>query len=1122
MAPEVKETSYELLIRKLEEFAGKYHKNQFIRKGIYFLSLFLLSFLLIAIFEYFGHFNTTVRTGLFYGFLLLNIAAFTAGPLIPLLQMLKVYSGINHSEAARIIGAHFPEVRDKLLNTIQLHESGRSTDPDTSKTLIEAAINQRILQLRPIPFAMAVDIRDNFKYARYAAIPLLILLITFVAAPEALIDSTGRLIDHRSHYEKDMPFVFELQNDSLKAVRNQEFPIHLKVSGEVIPSEVMIEWNGTLHRMRNDGRIDFFYRIRNPQQTAVFRFYADGFYSRPYELRVYPRPSLENFTAFLDFPAYTGKAPEELENTGDLMVPEGTEITWLFRTSDVEHIYMDFEDTTHRIPPQKGRDFRFGKTVYADQPYSVRTANAYFTSRDSLRYFINVIPDEPPSIRVQKQSDADNEQQVYFIGEISDDYGFSALTFNYRFLETDASRSLEGELKSEPLQISLDETVQQFYFYQNLGELQIGKGDQVEFYFTVWDNDGVNGPKPTRSETFLYRAPTRRDIADESRRTREEIRSSFDENIDQLNRLRQEMQELQRNLMSREQMNWQDQQKVEEMIDRHRQIQNQLRELQQQQQQDLRQQQQFGDMTPEMQERQQRMQELMEELMNDDIRKLLEELQKALDEQNKDRIRQKLQELDQQDRYSEREMERLRELFKQLDFEQKLRENIEQLRDMAGKQDDLSQDTGKADASEEELSEEQQALQEEFEQFKEDMKDLEQQNEQLQHPKRMEDFDDQMQEIGEHMQESIDQLMQQNREGSQQQQQQGKDKMEDMADKMETMKMQMDMEAIFINYESLRRLLQNLLHFSFSQEELLGEFGKVQEYNPRYVELGRQQSRLERYARLIEDSLYSLSTRIMQIGPMVNQEMSEIHHNLNQALQNISDRRIGTVRRHQQQVMTSANNLAVLLSEIMENLQQQMAAQMDGQQISQQQMEDSGEPSMSKMQELQEELNQRMQDMQQQGEQFGEEGDNSEQMDEEYARIAAEQERIRRELRELRERMQDRAGDGGEELERIEEDMEKTEQELLNRRIDQETLDRQKEITVRMLEYEEAERTQDQREEREAEQISDYKPVRPEDLEQFFRERESNIERLQTMPPRLNYYYQQKVEEYFRKLSGDR
>ena len=39
-----------------------------------------------------------------------------------------------------------------------------------------------------------------------------------------------------------------------------------------------------------------------------------------------------------------------------------------------------------------------------------------------------------------------------------------------------------------------------FSIFWDLAELGLEPGDAVEYYFEVWDNDGVNGSKSTKSE----------------------------------------------------------------------------------------------------------------------------------------------------------------------------------------------------------------------------------------------------------------------------------------------------------------------------------------------------------------------------------------------------------------------------------------------------------------------------------------------------------------------------------------------------------------------------------------------------------------------------------------------
>ena len=75
------------------------------------------------------------------------------------------------------IGKHFPEISDKLLNLLQLKElSYTMADSD----LLETAIMQKTSALSPIPFAKAIDLKQNKKYLKYAAIPLLVLLLLLV------------------------------------------------------------------------------------------------------------------------------------------------------------------------------------------------------------------------------------------------------------------------------------------------------------------------------------------------------------------------------------------------------------------------------------------------------------------------------------------------------------------------------------------------------------------------------------------------------------------------------------------------------------------------------------------------------------------------------------------------------------------------------------------------------------------------------------------------------------------------------------------------------------------------------------------------------------------------------
>lgn len=93
-------------------------------------------------------------------------------------------------------------------------------------------------------------------------------------------------------------------------------------------------------------------------------------------------------------------------------------------------------------------------------------------------------------------------------------------------------------------------------------------------------------------------------------------------------------------------------------------------------------------------------------------------------------------------------------------------------------------------------------------------------------------------------------------------------------------------------------------------------------------------------------------------------------------------------------------------------------------------------------------------------------------LSEEFARMAAEQERIRRALQEMQEKLKQQ---GGKSLgEDIPMKMEQTEMDLVNKQITEQTIQRQKEILSRLLESEKSMREQDLDDERKGETARDY------------------------------------------------
>ena len=149
--------NYQILIKKLDEFIRKYYKNKLLRGGIYSAGLLLASFIVFTSIEYFGQFSTTGRTILFYSFLSIIAYLLVNYVAIPLSKLYRFGKIINHDQAAEIIGNHFEEVKDKLINVLQLEHKAEQN----SGGLLLASIDQKSIELKPIPFSNAINLSEN-------------------------------------------------------------------------------------------------------------------------------------------------------------------------------------------------------------------------------------------------------------------------------------------------------------------------------------------------------------------------------------------------------------------------------------------------------------------------------------------------------------------------------------------------------------------------------------------------------------------------------------------------------------------------------------------------------------------------------------------------------------------------------------------------------------------------------------------------------------------------------------------------------------------------------------------------------------------------------------------------
>ena len=340
--------NYKHIEQKLNAFIKKYYTNELIKGLILFFSFGLLYFIFTLFIEYFLWLKPTARTVLFWSFVIIELALLTKYIIFPLIKLFGLQKGISYNDASKIIGQHFNEVDDKLLNVIQLHN-----EKDKSELLL-ASIEQKSIDLEPIPFKRAINFSNNKKYLKYLAIPVFIWFVAYITGNNIIFkDSLERVVNYQTAYEPPAPFQFLVTNDKLVALEGKPFTINVVTKGDVVPENVKIHLNDTDIFLKEETLGNFSHTFSNLKNGVDFYIEANGIQSKNYHISVIKTPSINQFEMFLDYPNYTLKTDEKIKNTGNAIVPEGTKILWKIKSKNTTEIYLNNSNDSTNIAFKK-------------------------------------------------------------------------------------------------------------------------------------------------------------------------------------------------------------------------------------------------------------------------------------------------------------------------------------------------------------------------------------------------------------------------------------------------------------------------------------------------------------------------------------------------------------------------------------------------------------------------------------------------------------------------------------------------------------------------------------------------------------------------------------------------
>lgn len=1052
--------------------------------------LWIVSFASTLIFvEYFAWFSVQARELLFYVFFLFALIILVFFTHHAFYQFFRKLHVVDFQHLAKEVGQLLPkEFSDELLNYLQLNDQIQSNNND----LIVAAVLQKEVRLIQFKFQDFLK-KDDLKRPIIALFFVLLFgALGQITSPSLFKKPALRLWNYSFHYSKELPFAFIVQNNPFYAVAGEITEIKLFLKGEKHPNEVYILWNGERILMKMQGDEHHFVGVLPALSTSTrLQFEAGNYFSEPIDLELVYRPGIENCKITLRYPAYLKKVNEEIYQVANLKIPEGTVVTWELGAyhADELGIYLaKSKDTIWAKHFPFSSSFKVIKQLFATNRYEIWASNKNLPLQRSLQQSIDVILDQKPKVHFQVIEDTLYYRFKVLKLDLDDDYGINQLNFHYQIHRMGVNATYKY-IRSVSIPVKLSQISLDYVWRQD--SLNLQPGDQLEYYFEVFDNDGIHGSKMGRSEKVVWKYPSKHDLLGKTTEKVDRIGEEVQRALSKAQELKQELGEINKRVLLGKEVAENDLKELSKKESEFKEVVENLKKLNDEW---LGQQMSFQKMDPIWQQKMENLQKLIQQLWDPNLDKEKEKLMEDFNKENPSLWKNHLDQIRKQGKSVENELKRLEKFYQELKVEKMLNETVDELKNLSKEQFDLANQTYKLD----EISR-QEVISKKFEQDQNTIKEAAKEQEKLEDGKTLDTEKELQDEIDQLMNEVKENLRQKENSKANDKQKKASKKLTELAQKLESQMEQQDAMELTMDIAKLRLMMEDLLQISFEQERLLKIFRSANPEDPALRKSMQEQIRLGETVRLVQDSLQSIAKQLMPVSQMITKEGLTMRQKMDDASTAIKERKWTMVAYRQQEAMASTNKLAVLLSDLLKQIQEQQMQLKPGKKKSK-----SGKGDWGKRQQ---QLNEKVQKMK--------EGTSS-QSNENWMKLAEEQFRIRQEIEQKMQELNGLPGlnDLQKSLQNLAKEMDKNETELVNKRL---STILQNKLLPRLLDAEKALQEQGEESKRESKSaIQKWKENPPPNLIPYLKKQTINRDLYQQVPVDLLPQYKEKVLKFLK------
>lgn len=749
----------------------------------------------------------------------------------------------------------------------------------------------------------------SFPYKRLLQKAIMLIVLLLILFPNSSF--FNRLFSDLSAYgevrdpRRNIDFV--ILNSSLDAEYGRPFQLRLAVNSDFLSVENVFVCYGGGEFLMNPKDSVFVYDFDVVNNDIQFTFKTHDIESKLFKIRVLPTPEITDYKITNIPPAYTGLKAETIRNTVDFKVVYGSVLQFGIDFSNVDTLFLQTGDELSAVSLNSVSPVKFSKTVKASGEYILLGSNENFIRKSLIHFNVTCIPDLYPGIQVSEMQDSLNHSLYYFYGIISDDYGFSDLRFNY---------SLNGQANTVmPIHVAGNVNTQEFYFEFNFAEFAGMDKTQVRYFFEVFDNDAVSGPKSTRSGDKLYQVPNLNTIFEYNAEANATMNTSLTEAEKLAKEIVTGVKELQKKMLDNTVDNWEKQQLSKDIVEKKEKLDKLLKQVQEENRKKTSLNANFTKQDSVLRAKQEKVEKLLDQVMNEEMKKLMEEFNKLAEEFNRDKFRNLEEKMKLGfDQLSE-ELDRNIELLKRYQIEEQHDMLSQQIQQLKKKQEDFQKLSEDSSVPSDSLSKSGEEVKKKLEDIANNYKKLLEDNQQLEQPFDLKNQDSSLEKLS----QDVDKQKENAAEGKRDKDlsEKIKEQIDQLSEEMEQQQQENFMK-MSLPQKDIELIIQNILLISFSQEDLLNQFREVPAQSVRYNELGRMQETKRQEYKIVKDSLSALAKSNLMLASVLNDKFYEIEIKFSLLPDYIQNNKRNELFKEQQFIIAYLNDMALTLSDALQ------------------------------------------------------------------------------------------------------------------------------------------------------------------------------------------------------------